>query len=247
MNIEYTYFDEIDSTNKWAEKNIKKIEGIVSIITKKQTDGIGRNNRKWISPQGNLYMTTCIPINLSDNIESLPLIVCLSMMQVLEKKYKNTNFKVKWPNDIILNSKKIGGVLINLIEKAVGDYYSLIGIGININTDIVVEDRLLFPSSSIAKELGIEKNIDILELGKEINKILIKNIEIFKYEGFSVFKNEYINKIIYKIGEEISIKLDNELENVIYKGITEMGTLKYELNSKEYIMYYGDIEQNGKE
>ena len=169
-------------------------EGNVSIITKKQTDGIGRN-KKWVSPEGNLYMTTCTPIDKNNNIVSLPLIVSLSIVNALSEKFDTDKFKIKWPNDIILNGKKVGGVLIKTVEKS-NNYYAIIGIGINLNEDITIKDRILWPASSIKKELNLEKKIDFIKIARKINRLMIINIQKLISESFTLFNEEYLNKLI---------------------------------------------------
>ena len=140
-------YDEIDSTNDEA----KRIEGIKDFhifIAEKQTKGRGRHGKKWSSPNtGNIYMTISTSQNTSQ-ISPISLISGLICKKAIDKLIKKSSimlkemnlsiryclnlFQCKWPNDILFNDKKIGGILVETeINKE--NIKTIIGIGINLN------------------------------------------------------------------------------------------------------------------
>ena len=126
------YFNTIDTTQNFAMKIAsKKNEDGSIIISKKQTGGRGRMKRKWRSPVGGIWMSVIIHPKFDITYATLvPIATSLALCIAIEKTLK-TNTKLKWPNDITLNGKKVAGVLVdasiisNQIENMV------LGIGIN--------------------------------------------------------------------------------------------------------------------
>ena len=110
------YYDLLESTQtlaiSLAEENIDLNDGIV-ILSKTQTKGKGRHNRQWISPEGGLWFSLIIKPKFSINLLGfLPIISALSICNSINK-ISNLNTKIKWPNDILINTKKVSGILID--------------------------------------------------------------------------------------------------------------------------------------
>ena len=124
-------YDEIDSTNDEA-KRIEGIEDFLIFIAEKQTKGRGRHGKKWSSPNsGNIYMTISTNQNTSQ-ISPVSLISGLICKKAIDKFIKSSSIMLKWPNDILLNDKKIGGILVET-ETNKENIKTIIGIGINLN------------------------------------------------------------------------------------------------------------------
>ena len=105
-------FSELDSTNDEA-KRIDIQKDFHVIIAEKQTSGRGRQGKKWSSPDsGNIYMSICTENDLS----SIPisLIAGLACKNAINKTSGKALIMLKWPNDILLNNKKIGGILVEI-------------------------------------------------------------------------------------------------------------------------------------
>lgn len=149
------YFDEIDSTNikakELAQKNIK--DGSI-IIAEKQNLGSGRFNRKWSSPNGGLWFTLVLRPTLPPNeAPKITQIAAASIYKTLADM--NIEVSIKWPNDIILNNKKICGILAEMKCDMDSVHYLTLGIGMNINID---EDDFDEATKSIATSLKIQFN-----------------------------------------------------------------------------------------
>ena len=106
------------------------------IICERQTDGIGRAGKRWISPTGGIWMSVILKPNVPSS-QSL-LIMFLATLTVCEviKSETGLNPKIKWPNDVIISGKKVCGTLVNLgvVDNTI--CYAVIGIGINANNAI---------------------------------------------------------------------------------------------------------------
>ena len=240
--IKKIHFETIDSTNLWCKNNLESFDNnnIYCITADEQISGKGTNNRKWISPKGGFYCTLCFKISESNNINTLPLVMGMSMCNILNKK--NINANIKWPNDIILNNKKIGGILSEAIKQN-NELWVIIGLGLNVNLNkeqINGIDRILFPASSILIENKI--NLKPYSILDDFLKDFQNNLCNWTKYNFSYFKEIY-NK--YNILNKKTIYINSNNNEYVgeYVDINNDGILELRTNSQIKKFTYGDIIQ----
>lgn len=172
---EIMFFDTLNSTNtsamEFAEKGCP--EGTV-IIADSQTSGKGRLGRKWLSPPGkNLYMSIILRPAFSPRdaavVTLMSAVACASSI----KRLSAIPISIKWPNDIIVSNKKLGGILTEIKADMDKIFYAVVGIGININ--LTVEEMpadIKGIATSIKNETGsaISRTQAALEILKELDK-----------------------------------------------------------------------------
>jgi len=118
-----------------AESDLKTLDGTV-VLAERQDNGRGRQNTRWISPSGGLWLSIILTPKLhATRSVLLNFIAILAICEAIESK-TNLKCRVKWPNDILINSKKVCGIIVDLATKESFIYYSVVGIGINVNVDI---------------------------------------------------------------------------------------------------------------
>jgi len=132
--------DAIDSTNDFLKQLFKEsaLEDYAIVMANEQTKGKGQMGAKWISEPGkNLTMSILVKdIQLNNqNKYDFNITVALSVIKVL-KNMQIPNVTIKWPNDIMADSKKVAGILIENILKPDGSFTSIVGIGLNLNQTI---------------------------------------------------------------------------------------------------------------
>ena len=199
-------FNEIDSTNDEAKRiNLNKDFHI--IIAEKQYKGRGRLGKKWSSPDlGNIYMTVCTEKDFS--YMPLSLVIGVICKKGIEKFINNNDIELKWPNDILYNNKKVGGVL---VEKEVikESTRTIIGIGINLN---------------IKKEESWWGDLSKYKLETKRNRLINLIIsEIIKLEHNYDWINEWRSGCMH-LNREVEIYKDEEfVKKVIFKDIDENG------------------------
>lgn len=179
------YFNSIDSTNNEAKKLASSgcSEGIV-IISEEQTMGRGRLGRNWVSPKfKGIWMSIVLRPDIDPmNVAKITQVGAAAVLKAI--KEQGINAYIKWPNDIVLNNKKVCGILTEMSGEINNVNYVVMGIGINVNID--KED---FPEEieEIATSLKIEegKSIErkalvasILNNLEELYKEFIKNEDI---------------------------------------------------------------------
>ena len=130
MKLKKFNFNKVKSTNNTALRLIKNGNeyGIVSSET--QSDGKGQRGNKWISKKGNLFISIFFKINSEISIKNITNLNLSILKNIISNQIKQ-NIKVKLPNDILINKKKVCGILQEIIYQ--NDYkYLIVGIGINI-------------------------------------------------------------------------------------------------------------------
>ena len=167
MKLKKFIFTKIKSTNETAIRLIKEGEERGIISSDIQTKGKGQRGNKWISKKGNLFMT--IFFNISNKISLKKLTsINLSILKKIIKNQIKIKAEVKLPNDILINKKKVCGILQEIIFKN-NVKYLIIGVGINI---ISSPDIKNYPTTYLNKYS--KKNINKIKLINEIKLIFEK-------------------------------------------------------------------------
>jgi BirA family biotin operon repressor/biotin-[acetyl-CoA-carboxylase] ligase len=129
------HFDTIPSTNIKAKELAQEAEDGTVIISEEQTSGKGRLGRHWVSPKGKgIWMSIILKPSI-DPMEAskITLIGAAAVFNALEKR--NIKALIKWPNDLVVNNKKVCGILTEMSAELNKIHYLVIGIGINVNVD----------------------------------------------------------------------------------------------------------------
>jgi BirA family biotin operon repressor/biotin-[acetyl-CoA-carboxylase] ligase len=128
------------------------------LLAETQTAGRGRANRSWISPPDvNLYFTVILT-PAADDVRYLsyvtPLAVALAIEEVVTKQGVTLRPDLKWPNDLLIDGKKVAGVLIETTENSEGVLVALVGVGVNVNLDVARHPEISDIATSLRDELG---------------------------------------------------------------------------------------------
>lgn len=228
--------DVISSTNEFIKENYETLSNYTVVTAKYQTAGRGRMTRNWESNDSdNILMSILVKeFKKRSDLNLLSLVASMSVHKFL-KKYIN-NLYIKWPNDILVDNKKICGILlegkINTNSKMI-----VIGIGININQTAFNEDINLL-TTSLKKELN--KEFDISLLIEELTKILVNDIEEF-LNGSNIFL-DYIRTNLYGINKQIEYTRNNTLCEGIILDIHIDGRLIVKENSQILYINSGEIK-----
>jgi BirA family biotin operon repressor/biotin-[acetyl-CoA-carboxylase] ligase len=138
----------VESTNDIASELASggAMEGTV-VMARSQTAGKGRNGRSFSSPRGGLYLSIILRPPLSiEEVYSLPLIMGLSVSKAIQCS-TSMEARLKWPNDVLIDGRKVAGILMVPLVKGMDLEYVVVGIGINLNTDT---ERLSEEARSVA-------------------------------------------------------------------------------------------------
>tara|TARA_Y100001970_G_C13918894_1_gene692390 strand:+ start:194 stop:727 length:534 start_codon:yes stop_codon:yes gene_type:complete len=173
MNLKIINFKTIKSTNDTAIRMIKT--GILSgvIVANKQIKGKGQRGKRWISKEGNLFATFFFEISKNISINKIIKINSLILKETLSRYIKN-KIIIKLPNDLLIDKKKVSGILQEIIFKN-SKKFLILGIGVNISSSPNVPNY-----QTTYLEKYTKKKIDKFKLLKNIKKKLILHSNIFK-------------------------------------------------------------------
>ncbi len=186
MKIKLIKFKKVKSTNNIAIKLIKSNKIKPSLISsEKQTKGRGTRGKNWISQKGNLFISIFFEIDQKEISSSRFTILNALILRKLISKIISKRIKIKWPNDLIYNKKKICGILQEVITFNKKNYL-IVGIGINTN---IAPKNKSFSSTSL-KNI-IDRNIDNKKILKNIQKIYEKFLAEIKKSSYEKLKTKY--------------------------------------------------------
>jgi BirA family biotin operon repressor/biotin-[acetyl-CoA-carboxylase] ligase len=169
------YFENIDSTQNFASSIAQnpKENGTI-IISKTQSSGKGRMNRKWVSPKGGLWFSIILHPKFDVSLATIfPLAASLALSNAIEKTLEKKS-ELKWPNDVTIKHKKVAGMLVDLSLTSNSIESLILGVGINFKID------------SVQLEKTIKKTGNFYGVGSLVSKTENKNpiilMQSFLYE-----------------------------------------------------------------
>ena len=153
MQVKRIHFPIIDSTNTWAKTHAAELNpsSFTIITADEQTAGRGRFKREWVSPNGcNLYVSYVFFLEqLDSNVGNIPQVLALAAYEVVQQWVPLV--KLKWPNDLVIQDKKVAGILSEVTQ--VGSIWAvIIGIGLNINMPESLIKTIDRPATSLMIE-----------------------------------------------------------------------------------------------
>ena len=186
MKIKLLRFKSVKSTNDIALKLAQKKNVRPTIIVSEiQTKGRGTMGKKWISQKGNLFISIFFEMNQKNiNFKHFATLNAFLLKNALSKQFSN-KIKIKWPNDLMYNNKKICGILqevVNYKDKK----FLVVGIGVNTNLD---PKNIGFLSTSLKKIMI--KNIDNNKVLKNIKSMYEKFLTKAKTHSYLKLKKIY--------------------------------------------------------
>jgi BirA family biotin operon repressor/biotin-[acetyl-CoA-carboxylase] ligase len=236
-NIEHYTWTESTNIDAWKLIDEGIDEGTV-IVTDKQTDGKGRAGREWISVSGKSLTASIILKPGIDSHQSgwFPILAGIAIVNALSKL--GLIVKLKWPNDIIVNNKKLGGILCESRVRGKTLEWVVIGIGLNINeqnnelpTELNATSFFTEKLASVQRELVLAKIINHLEqlyiefrLNKKINHLM----ELW---------TDHCNHV----NKTVRFEIDNKTLTGEFMGINSHGSAIIKTNGNEKIYTSGDI------
>ena len=173
MKLKNFFFNRVKSTNNTAIRLIKNNYKRGIVLSETQSKGRGQKFNNWVSQKGNLYISVFFEINNKISLRNI-LKKNLSIIKNILKKKINSFITIKKPNDILLNKKKVCGILQEIIFKKEKKFL-IVGIGINISSSPVFINYETTYLNNYSK-----KKINKIQLFNEIKKKYENNLNYFK-------------------------------------------------------------------
>ena len=214
---------KIPSTMELARKEALEgtPEGTV-IIADEQTAGKGRIERFWSSPKG------CIALSIilypkPDYLPSMIMVSSLAVMHTI-KCVTGLRPQIKWPNDVLINDKKVCGILVESGVQGGESIYAIVGIGINVNLEAICLDEVSLTATSLSDELGSQ--VSRLEIVKKLLRE-IERLYLSAQDGEAVYREWRQN--LETLGRSVNAKSGNDLYEGVAESVEEDGSLMLRL------------------
>ena len=235
VNINLKTLVTCSSTNDLAFQGAQDgLEEGVSFLSYSQTKGRGRNNNKWTSLKGNLFLSTIIrPRDEKKNWQQLSLIVAFSVIEVLLKLGINQNqIELKWPNDILVDNKKIAGILLESSHD-----FIIAGIGLNVKNTPVNEEK--WKTTKVYDYTNL--NLSLKEIAYKILDRFFFNYQTWNEKKFIFFKEKINNFLKYRT-KVIAINLSSNKNTLsgILVGLGDTGTMM--IDSGSGVFEYNSVD-----
>ena len=245
VGCEILYFDSIDSTNTKAQEVAEK--GYPSgtlVVADKQIAGKGRRGRNWESPSGcGIFMTLMLKPDINPNNASmLTLVSALAVAKALAD-ITGKDAKIKWPNDIVIDGRKVCGILTEM--SAQFDYINniVIGIGINVNNSSFPEE--ISATASSLRLLSGGKKYRRAEIIEKIMEYFEKYYSIFlETEDLSALVNEY-DAMLVNMKRQVKVLDPKEPFEGTAMGITKTGELIVDTWESRKLVSSGEVSVRG--
>jgi len=242
MNFTFFRFDSIDSTNTEALRHARNgAEEGLCIVSRQQTAGRGRHGRVWESPSGaGLYLSLVLRPKIEP--EFLPLITLTTGVAVHDTLTEvGLKPDIKWPNDVLINERKISGILAEMCESGSG-VAVVVGIGINL-TSKNFPPELAATATSIEDEL--KRGVAISELEISLLKYLQYFYGVLRESGGPVaILTEWKRRSTYADGKSVRVSLENSSITGITDGLEANGALRVRTDTGAVmIVQAGDVQR----
>ncbi len=220
--------ESVDSTNAHAKILLASEQLPFWILAERQSKGRGRYQRKWISNSGNLFCSGVYPIvHDLTHASNLSFVAAIAVAETLAEFVSPELIKIKWPNDILLNGKKVSGILLETFSHK-NNNFVIIGIGINL---LHHPKDSLYPATNLlehANNNSLDQSPSII-LDVLIDKFEALN-ETYTTKGFAPIRERW-HRLCYNIPGEVDVNLLTEKFSGMATGIDLNGSLLVRLSN----------------
>ena len=233
--------DEVDSTNLYAKSYLAEIADRTVISAVKQNTGRGRFDRAWVDlGEGNIFMS----LVLKPSDEFKPLYANLTqyfsvvLCEILEEYVLQT--QIKWPNDVLIDGKKIAGILAETVVQGNCFKGFILGAGINLNAK--KEDLTKITDKEVtALNLETQQFIDKNTFLDKLLERFFENYDKFLENGFEMIKDDYINRNCF-LNKELNVQIFNNVEIGFAESVDDSGALVLQTkDNRNLVLTIGDI------
>ncbi len=220
----FIILETVDSTNNYAMAMVQNSAGNSgdAVFALAQTHGKGRRNNVWISGESKSILLSIItemqwlPVLYQFRLSVAVALACHDFIS----GYIKENVKIKWPNDIFINDRKAGGVLIENVIKGNLWQWSIIGIGLNVNQQNFESQHLV--ATSLRQLTG--QVYDVVELGKKLHEDVLVRINQLQNGGFNEMLEEY-NALLFARNKQVKLRKGNIVFETSIQSVSPSGEL----------------------
>lgn len=229
----------IDSTNSALQRLPVTQQHATTVLAEHQSTGRGRRGRQWHSPFGrNLYLSLGWKFEQSlSELGCLPLVVALATAQALTRAGLKGH-QVKWPNDLLLDGRKLCGCLVEVQGDSQGPCHAVLGVGMNVHMPVSEFTKGIDqPWTDVHSQLP---NCSRNALAALLLEELVRHVDRFAGQGFRPFREAW-EKMDGLFGQTIEVFAGNDCFRGMAGGIDELGALLLDTGEEVLKLYSGEV------
>ena len=235
INPQKVHYQKVmDSTNQYLLNHIKALNKGDICITEYQHAGRGRRGKHWLSPfAGQIIYSLYWNFPTTTDLNGLSLVVGLAVTETLADLGVE-NIGLKWPNDILLQGRKLAGILIELAPNKAEQYQVVIGLGLNMllpKEDLSIDQ----PYAQLLTDSNIK--IERSELINQITHKLYLYLTLFQQKGMALFQQQW-NQYDAFYNQKVCLIEQNQVTQGIEKGIDERGYLQLQVPNQQQLIHF---------
>ncbi len=222
--------DVVDSTNEEAASLARDGAPAGTLVwSKSQLEGKGRRGREWISPSGNLYLSLLLRPDIQ--LAQAPQISFVAAIAVFDTLCfmlpQTAKIHLKWPNDILVDGKKVAGILLESSASSTMLDWLVVGVGVNVASS---PGKVSFPATSLHESGAPHANVE--SVLKHFTDSFKRVMEEWSKKGLAPVRKRWL-KYAWCLGEEIEVKAEGELLRGRFADLDASGALILELGDGE--------------
>jgi BirA family biotin operon repressor/biotin-[acetyl-CoA-carboxylase] ligase len=224
-----------------AEKMLQESEDlpVTAVVARRQTEGRGRAGRSWASLEGTgLAISLVVPWPEGEGRVRLPVEMGIILAQGLSERF-GIAVRLKWPNDLLFEKKKLGGLLVEARAADEGEGYAVVGIGLNATTTRAALDAAGLPAATSLAIAGVKP--ELLEGDAGILAILSLLDEALS-RPMPELPGAFAAVSAHAPGDSLTVSTGGRTAEGDYLGITAQGLLRLKTVSGEETLVSGDVE-----
>ncbi|WP_246464304.1 biotin--[acetyl-CoA-carboxylase] ligase [Undibacterium seohonense] len=236
-SLQIEVVEQTGSTNADLMQRAKNLQTPTLLLARHQTAGKGRAGRSWLStPDG--VLTFSLAWEFQSGVQGLiglPLAVGVAIAERLQQL--GVPVKLKWPNDLLKESKKLAGILVESQVSSAGSSWAIIGIGLNLRVPDELEQRIGQAVADAAWLAQMDRNQLVAQLLQALQAALIE----FSTQGFAAFVDRW-NRLHAHANQAVMI-IDQQtvLQQGIALGVDQQGCLILQTEKGEVLIHSGDV------
>jgi BirA family biotin operon repressor/biotin-[acetyl-CoA-carboxylase] ligase len=232
--------DRTTSTNDYGRQLVEltsagTLPDATLVVAQEQTGGRGREGRSWVSPPGaGLYASLLIEVPDRDLVQNLPLAVGVGLCVAL-RDLGARECALKWPNDLVVEGRKLGGMLIEVVTSGEAPPVAIIGFGIN----LAGEHETLKGLGATSLEALIEEPPDLVELTAAVVRSLLGALN--RMDDTAKLVDEYSALVAHQEGDELTWQQNGSRVRGRYAGVDERGFLRLDTDQGTVVVAAGEV------
>lgn len=223
-DLPIAYYETLDSTNEEAKRRaLAGATGPQWIVARRQGAGRGRRGRAWTSDTGNLFATGLYRLDCEPaRAAQLSFAAALAVGDVCAQVLSPERVRLKWPNDVLVDGRKISGILLESGQHAVGGLWLAVGIGVNLAHHPEDSER---PATDLRAKGG---EISVEEAAERLSQRFDYWLERWAQGGFTPIRESWLSRV-HGLGDRCVVRLDHETLEGVFADLGPDGSLRLDL------------------